>query len=148
VVQNYSINILDDFLSSNLIIIVLTQTINQQMNINQKIKRQRELKKISQDATMAYKLGISQSQYCRRENGTLRFTIDETIKTAKILDLPITTLIETNKDCDKKIEVLKTDKPKLSDQLINQYEARLKEKNEIISLLKEKVNSLKVEGGG
>ncbi len=109
------------------------------MNINQFIKFRREVKKISQEF-MAYELGISQSQYSRRENGTLKFSLEETIKITKILDFALTELIESNIEDNKEAEITESEKPTLHERLIDQYEARLREKDELIKLLQKKIN--------
>jgi len=104
-------------------------------NINQNIKLHREIKKISQEY-MSYELGISQSQYSRRECGSMKFTLEETVKISKILTLPLSSLIETDSEPSKSTTNLT-----ITEQLINQYEARLKEKDELISILKS-INNL------
>ena len=102
------------------------------------IKKLRENKKISQEY-IAFQLGLSQSQYCRRENGKVKFLADEIGKLAKILDVPVSCLYGKKTDFTKispqKVEDF-ADYNQLSEKLIEQYEARLKEKDELIKLLK------------
>ncbi|MDO6491224.1 MULTISPECIES: helix-turn-helix domain-containing protein [unclassified Cellulophaga] len=108
------------------------------MNIPIKIKLLREDKKISQEF-VSHQLGLSQSQYSRRENGTVKFVAEEIGKLAKILDVSVSFIYneETNDFTDNTINI---DNVRhyinVSKKLIEQYESILKEKDEIILLLK------------
>nr|WP_315170967.1 helix-turn-helix transcriptional regulator [uncultured Flavobacterium sp.] len=62
--------------------------------IKQKLKNKRKSQKVSQE-DMAYYMGITQSQYCRRENGITKISKTEWHKIATILK---TTLIEIYED--------------------------------------------------
>lgn len=114
------------------------------MKVNQRIKYIRENKRLSQEA-VAFQLELSQSQYSRRENGEIPFTTNEIETLADILDVKIAelygeeTIVFNNKNqkggsFGQFIAV--------PDLLIEQYEARLKEKERIIQLLEEKISSL------
>lgn len=67
------------------------------MKIHEKVKFIRESQRVSQEH-VAYQLGISQSQYSRRENGEIKFIVDEISELAKILETSISNLFddETN----------------------------------------------------
>jgi transcriptional regulator with XRE-family HTH domain len=58
------------------------------MEISHKVKLIREDKKFSQEY-VSHKLGLSQSQYSRRENGEVKFIAEEIGKLAKILEIPV-----------------------------------------------------------
>lgn len=94
--------------------------------------------KISQEF-ISHELGLSQSQYSRRENGEVKFVTEEIGKLAKLLEVSVSHIYgeETNSftvhtqnggNFGQYIQV--------SEKLIEQFEARLKEKDEIILLLK------------
>ena len=108
------------------------------MDIATKVKLLREKKKISQEY-ISHQLGLSQGQYSRRENGEVKFVAEEIGKLAKILKVSVSHIYgeETNSftvhtqnggNFGQYIQV--------SEKLIEQYEARLKEKDEMILLLK------------
>ncbi|WP_452218600.1 helix-turn-helix domain-containing protein [Lacinutrix undariae] len=108
------------------------------MDLATKVKLLREDKKISQEF-VSHQLGLSQSQYSRRENGEVKFVAEEIGKLAKLLEVSVSHIYgeETNSftvhtqnggNFGQYIQV--------SEKLIEQYEARLKEKDEIILLLK------------
>lgn len=110
------------------------------MKLHERIKTLREEKRISQEA-IAFELGMSQSQYSRRENGEVKFNADEIIDIAKKLDTKIseiygeetTTLNNHNqKGGNFGYYVM------IPEKLIEQYEKRLQEKDEMIALLKKK----------
>jgi transcriptional regulator with XRE-family HTH domain len=108
------------------------------MDISNKIKTLREDKKISQEY-IAHELGLSQSQYSRRESGEIKFIAEEIGKLSKILEVPVSHIYgqETNSftihtqnggNFGQHIQ--------LSEKLIAQFEARLLEKDDMISILK------------
>lgn len=116
------------------------------MKIHEKVKLLREEKKLSQDF-IAHQLGLSQPQYSRRESGEIKFIADEIGKLAKALETSISNLYgeETNSFS------IQTQNGgnfgqyvTIPEKLIEQYEARLREKDEIISLLREKLSNRKV----
>ena len=113
------------------------------MFLHKVIKTLRESKKLSQEY-IAFQLGLSQSQYSRRENGEVKFLADEIGKLAKILEVSVSYIYgeETNSftihtqnggNFEQYIQV--------SEKLIEQHEMRLKEKDELIKLLKTKLLS-------
>lgn len=63
------------------------------MKIHTQVKKYREIKGYSQE-NMAMDLGLSQSQYSRRENGHIQFKTKEIIAIGKLLDIDFLTLIE------------------------------------------------------
>lgn len=108
------------------------------MKLYEKVKQLREDKKLSQDY-IAHQLGLSQSQYSRRENGQISFIAEEISQLAKLMETTIAelygeeTIIFNNHDqkggnFGQYLTV--------SDKLIEQYEARLKEKDDMIHMLK------------
>ncbi len=109
------------------------------MKIHERVKIIREEKKLSQDF-IAHELGLSQSQYSRRENGEIKFDVDEILRLSKALETKVSELYgeETN--------VFNNSNQKggtfgqfvtIPDKLIEQYEKRLQDKDEIIALLKQ-----------
>ena len=70
--------------------------------LNPEVIKQLRLSKGYSQENMAMDLGLSQSQYSRRENGTIEFSLNEIRKICKILDLDlhqtIINLIGTSQD--------------------------------------------------
>lgn len=67
------------------------------------IKRKLTLKRIERNFTqeeIAYLLGISQSQYSRRERGSTKISATEWNKLAKILDSELATIYETDENIE------------------------------------------------
>ncbi|SHL84836.1 helix-turn-helix domain-containing protein [Flavobacterium chilense] len=112
------------------------------MKLYQKVKTIRENKKLSQNY-IANELGLDQSQYSRREKGEVQFIPEEIVKLAQLLDTSVSTLF-----CEQeKFQPTEVNTTKniglISDKLIEQYEFRLREKDEIIHNLREKLKSKK-----
>ena len=115
------------------------------MTINEKVKFFREKKGYSQES-LAYRLGIEQSQYSRRENGQVKFSADEVLEISKMLDIEISELFS-----DQTVVFNSSNQSggsfgqyiNIPEVLITQYEQRLKEKDEMISLLKNVIENLK-----
>lgn len=112
------------------------------MKLHERVKTIREGKKYSQEH-MAFELGLSQSQYSRRENGEIKFDTDEIFKISKILDTKISELFgeETN------VFSIHTQKGgvfgqfvTIPDKLIELYEKRIADKDEMIEILKKQMN--------
>jgi transcriptional regulator with XRE-family HTH domain len=110
------------------------------MDIHQRVRLLREDKKISQEF-ISHELGLSQSQYSRRENGEVKFIAEEIGKLANLLEVSVSNIYgeESNSftvhtqnggNFGQYIQA--------SEKLIEQYELRLNEKDEIILLLKNK----------
>ena len=114
------------------------------MKTYEKIKFYRTKNKLTQE-NMAYALGIDQSQYSRREIGDAKFTIDEVVKLTEIFGVEIGDLVESrtvifnsNNQSGGNFGQYITQ----SDQLIEQYEKRLKEKDDLIADLKNQILNL------
>ena len=124
------------------------------MKLHQRIKSIRETKKISQEA-IAFNLELNQSQYSRRERGETKFTPEEILILSKLLNTPVSELFNetgNSKAMDdpesaihyasvlqKLFEQYEFRITELHGKLKKQkqlYEGRLKEKDEIIALLK------------
>lgn len=56
---------------------------------------------------MAYHLGISQSQYSRRENGSVEFTVSEIEKIASILGVAISELFNEGSTLNEENQIKK-----------------------------------------
>lgn len=110
------------------------------MKLHQKVKIIRENKKLSQ-SYIANELGLDQSQYSRREKGEIQFIPDEIVKLASLLDTNISNLFG-EKEKPPYIEIENKENLLLvTDKLIEQYELRLKEKDEVIKTLRKKNKS-------
>lgn len=103
------------------------------MQLHEKIKSIREEEKLSQNY-LAHQLGLDQSQYSRREKGEIPFVPNEIAKIAKLLKTSISNLFDE--------EILNNQKDvSIDEKLIEQYELRIKEKDEIITVLKEQIKT-------
>ncbi|WP_310557184.1 helix-turn-helix transcriptional regulator [Flavobacterium sp.] len=108
------------------------------MKIHEKVKTLREERKISQ-GFLAHELGLDQSQYSRREKGEIQFVPEEIVKLSKLLETTISNLFG-----EETIVFNNNDQKggnfgqyiSIPEKLIEQYELRLKEKDELIALLK------------
>ena len=109
------------------------------MKLHEKVRRFRELNQWSQE-NLAYELGLNQSQYSRRENGSIKFNSEEIILLARIFKISPSLLFgEEEKDSNSANAQVSKFAEKLSNELIQQYELRLKEKDELIAELREKI---------
>lgn len=114
------------------------------MLLHERVKNIREEKKFSQDF-IAHELGLSQSQYSRRESGEIKFNADEVLNLSKVLtthisDLygePALTFNNHNQQGGAFGQIHKV--YNIPDKLIEQYEKRLQEKDELIALLKKQL---------
>lgn len=114
------------------------------MEIHERVKFYREAKRMSQDS-VAFKLGLDQSQYSRRESGVIKFDSDEITKVCEVLDITPMELFNT-----ESVIFNNTNQQggnfgqyiALPEDLIKQYDLRLKEKDEMIELLKEKIKMM------
>lgn len=111
------------------------------MQIHEKVKFYRESRRLSQ-CSVAFKLGLNQSQYSRRENGAIKFDSDEISKLCEVLEITPWELFNsesiifnnTNQQGGNFGEYIA-----LFEELQKQYELRIKAKDEMIELLKEKI---------
>lgn len=99
----------------------------------------REGQKLSQ-VYLANELNLDQSQYSRREKGEIPFVPNEIVKISKLLKTSISNLfgeenISNENDARVDIGIL------IDEKLIEQYELRIKEKEEVIALLKSQIKS-------
>ena len=109
------------------------------MKFYENVKSIREQKKLSQEA-VAFELGLSQSQYSKREHGQIPFSAAEMKKLSKILDSEISELygINANSYDEHTIQHIN-----ILNKLIDQYEKRIEEKDNIIAILQEQISNLK-----
>ncbi len=114
------------------------------MKLHDKVKLFRENKWLSQES-IAFELGLSQSQYSRRESGSIKFNSDDIIKLSKILEVSLDELFGDD------IIIFNNNNQKggvfgnnvfIPEDLINQYQLRIQEKDDFILLLKEKIKKL------
>ena len=115
------------------------------MELHEKVKFYREAKKLSQDS-VAYNLGLDQSQYSRRENGTIQFKSDEISKLCETLEISPLELFNsesvifnnTNQQGGNFGQYIS-----FPEELQKKYELRIKEKDEMINVLKEEISLYK-----
>jgi transcriptional regulator with XRE-family HTH domain len=115
------------------------------MKVHEKVRFYREKKGIAQEV-LAYKMGIEQSQYSRRESGQIEFKAEEILKIAPMLEVEPADLY-----ADQTIVFNSTNQSggyfgqyiQISDKLIEQFEARIREKDELIANLKTQLQNIK-----
>lgn len=116
--------------------------------IGARIRKLREDKNISQE-TMALELDLTQSNYGRLEKDDKRLTVPKLQKISEVLKVSISYLF--NEQSSKVIHQHDNDNPnaynvehlyqnnkEVTDKLIEQFELRLKEKDELIDFFKSK----------
>jgi transcriptional regulator with XRE-family HTH domain len=114
------------------------------MEVFEKVKLYRESRRLSQEFVGA-QLNIEQSQYSRRESGQIAFTVDELQNLSQLFEVEISDLMK-----DKMVVFNNHNQTggtfgqyiNLPEKLIEQFEARLKEKDEFIKLLKQRITDL------
>jgi transcriptional regulator with XRE-family HTH domain len=123
--------------------------------IHIKIRQLRKLNELSQE-NIAVELGLSQSQYSRRENGMMDFTVKEIIKISKLFGVSYediindedlftikTPVIETNDKVEKdNRESLMVDLVMNALEVIMKTDMVIEKKNEIINTLKTRLDKL------
>ncbi|MBN9293163.1 MAG: helix-turn-helix transcriptional regulator [Flavobacteriia bacterium] len=111
------------------------------MKLHERVKYIREQKRISQES-VAHELGMSQSQYSRRESGEVNFLAEEIGILSKALDTKVSEIY------GEQPNIFNNHNQKggnfgyhitIPEKLIEQYELRLKEKDELIKLLKDRL---------
>lgn len=114
------------------------------MKIHERIKSIREDKRLSQEL-LAHELGLSQSQYSRRESGEIKFVAEEIAQLSKALETKIAelygeeaTVFNNNNQQGGNFFGQFGSYINLPEKLIEQYEKRIQEKDELIALLREK----------
>ena len=115
-------------------------------NVGFNIRKLREKQGFSQEY-MAAQLGVAQASYARMENAETKITIERLSKIAELLQTDISELFDSSKVTIKNqnnegvgsgyIENLHIENKEIHEKLIEQYEQRLKDKDEQIALLKE-----------
>ncbi len=114
--------------------------------IGDRIRKLREDKNISQEK-IALELELTQSNYGRLEKDDRRLTVPKLIKISEVLQVSISSLFneQTSKVIHQhnnenpsayNVENLFQNNKETTDKLIEQYELRIKEKDEMISILK------------
>ena len=106
--------------------------------VSKHIKTLREFKKISQ-GYLAHELDLDQSQYSRRESGEIEFSATEVAKLSKLLETTIATLYGEETNVFKNVYQRGGNFEQyvsIPEKLIEQYEIRIKEKDELIDYLK------------
>jgi transcriptional regulator with XRE-family HTH domain len=113
------------------------------MKLNERIKFYRENKKLSQEF-VGFQLGLNQSQYSRRESGTIKFNTDELEKISKVLEVDISELMgestvfnHYNQSGGNFAQTIYT-----SEDVTKQYASIITEKDKTIELLKEQISLL------
>ena len=118
------------------------------MKLHEHIKELRETRNIPQEA-VAYDLGMSQSQYSRREKGEVNFLAKEITIIATALGVEVAEIYgvegsEINSSDQKEGSSGKFENIfYLPEKLIEQFERRIREKDEVIYLLKNEIQELK-----
>lgn len=116
------------------------------MKLHEKIKNVREERKLSQEY-VAHQLGLDQSQYSRRESGETKFLAEEIIQLSRALQTKISELYSEEgtvfNNVDQKGGAFGQYVTVMSDKLIEQYETRLMEKDQIIQDLKQQIKHYK-----
>jgi len=111
------------------------------MQVGERVQYYRKSKGISQEYVSS-KLGLEQSQYSRRETGQINFDAVELLRLAEILEVDISEFFT-----DRTVVFNSSNQSggyfgqyiTVADKLIELYEARLKDKDELIALLKEQL---------
>ena len=115
------------------------------METFEKVRFFREQKRLSQEFVSTL-LNIEQSQFSRRDSGQIPFSINELEKLSELFDVEIseffkekTVIFTSNNQSGGSFGQYVS----IPDRLIEQYEMRLKEKEEMNDLLKEQIKQLK-----
>ena len=115
--------------------------------ISKNIRKYRELKGYSQEY-MAHELQINQASYAKIENSSTKLTVERLFTISKLLETDVSELLDLKKstifnqtenetaNAFGKIEHYYQDNKEITAKLLDQYETRLKEKDEQMVLLK------------
>lgn len=115
--------------------------------ISKNIRKYRELKGYSQEY-MAHELQINQASYAKIENSSTKLTVERLFTISKLLETDVSELLDLKKQTIfnqtenetandfGKIEHYYQDNKEITAKLLDQYETRLKEKDEQMALLK------------
>lgn len=137
------------YLTCDYFLVHLRLNIQNMTTLGNKIRTLREEKSISQE-TMADFLHITQSNYSRLEKDDKRLTAPKIQKIAEVLKVTISYLFDeqTSKVIHQhnndnvsayNVENLYQTNKEITDKLIEQYEARLAEKEAYINILKKSI---------
>ncbi len=115
------------------------------MHVGYKLKKLRENKRVSQQEVADF-LEISQRTYSNFESDKSKPSIDQLSKLSELLDFDLLELLQEqgitfnqkNKNGSNNA-IVKNEYP---EQLVTQYEFRISELKELITLLKDKITSL------
>lgn len=115
------------------------------MKVNERVQYYRQQKGFSQEYLCGL-LGLEQSQYSRRETGQVEFRALELERIAELLGVEIAdffadkaTIFTSNNQSGGNFGQYFA----LPEKLIEQYEARLKEKDELIAFLRDEIKILR-----
>lgn len=120
------------------------------MNIGHKLRTKRDLKKLSQQ-DVADTLEVSQRTYSNFESDKSEPSLTQLSKLAEVLEFNLLDMLQEqgivfnqqNNEFKDNSNGIVLNNNYLSDKLITQYEAQIKDLQEINSLLKEKISLLK-----
>ena len=112
------------------------------MQLNEKVQFYRMQRAYSQEY-ISELLGLEQSQYSRRETGQVQFRAQEIARLSEVLGVDISELFN-----DSTVVFTSNNQSggnfgqyvALPEKLIEQYEARLREKDELIAILRAQLN--------
>lgn len=113
------------------------------MGVYKTIKKLREEKHFSQEA-MAYALGLTQSQYSRRESGEIKFSAEDIPILAKELETSVARIYgeeKTSFSIHTQNGGYFGQYVTVPEKLIEQYEARIREKDETIAFLRKQIKA-------
>ena len=115
--------------------------------ISKNIRKYREMKGYSQEY-MAHELQINQASYAKIENSSTMLTVERLFTISKLLETDVSEILDLKKstifnqtenetaNAFGKIEHYYQDNKEITAKLLDQYETRLKEKDEQMALLK------------
>ena len=112
--------------------------------VKQRIKAYRKESKLSQKE-LADKIGISRNAYIGIENGNTHIFNEKLQKIAELTDTTVEKIVlgyEPVENADTKLGEIRSELEEKYAKMQNEYEYKIKEKDNTISLLKELVNSL------
>jgi transcriptional regulator with XRE-family HTH domain len=123
--------------------------------IHKNIRILRNLNELSQE-NIAYELGLSQSQYSRRENGVIEFSVSEILKLSKLFNVSYEEIIDDSnvKEYLQKTKLDLSNKNEITDRqnsiidfiikaldIVVKTDLEIQEKDDIINSLKSRLNN-------
>jgi transcriptional regulator with XRE-family HTH domain len=123
--------------------------------IHKNIRILRYLNELSQE-NIAYELGLSQSQYSRRENGVIEFSVSEILKLSKLFNVSYEEIIDDSsvKEHLQKTKLDLSNKNEITDRqhsiidfiikaldIVVKGDLEIQEKDDIINSLKSRLNN-------